>query len=373
MRIVALGFRGFPNVQGGIENHCEHLYPRLVNFGCEVIAFSRASYTGKTPYEYKGVKIIPVWAPRHKTIETLLHTGLCTLMAKKYKPDIIHYHAIGPAIFVPLAKKLGFKVITTHHGFDYDRKKWGPLAKAFLKNGERCLSKSDLVITVSEHIKKQLQRQYNCRVETIPNGVDLPEIIPAGHYCQKWRVVPEKYFLFAGRLVPEKCVHDLLNAFSTIKTDWKLVIAGAADYENLYSRELMNQAASNSKVIMTGFITGIELQELFSNAGCFVLPSSHEGLSIVLLEALSFGLPCIISDIPANKGINHPTVQYFPVHRVAALSDLLIKTAEKMQLTDRNQGRFYVTTHFNWDSIASRTHELLLQICKTKQNGINKG
>jgi glycosyltransferase involved in cell wall biosynthesis len=362
MRIVALGLRGFPNIQGGVEKHGEHLYPRLVNFGCEVIVFGRTPYTGKTPYEYKGVRIIPVWSPRHKTLETIIHTCLCTLIAKKYKPDILHFHAIGPAIFVPLAKKLGLKVISTHHGFDYDRKKWGPFAKTLLKNGERCLCKSDLIITVAEHIQNKLQRQCSCRALTIPNGVDLPEIIPPGSYCQKWRVVSGKYFLFAGRLVPEKCVPDLLNAFSAMKTDWKLVIAGAADHEDPYSKELINRAAQNPNVVMTGFVTGIELQELFSNAGCFVLPSSHEGLPIVLLEALSFGLPCIVSDITANKIINHPTVQHFPVHRVEALRDLMQQNVEKTRIIERNIGRSYVATCFNWDSIASRTYELMQQL-----------
>ena len=210
MRIVALGFRGFPNVQGGIEKHCEQLYPRLAKFGCEIVILSRAPYTGTTPYNYKGVRVVPIWSPRHKTLESLLHTSLCSLIARKYKPDIIHFHAIGPSVFIPFAKKMYPRVIATHHGFDYEREKWGILAKKFLKYGECNLCKADRVITISDHIREFLIKTYACNATTIPNGVDLPDLIQCGEFCKKYGVGSGKYFLFAGRLVPEKVYMNLL-------------------------------------------------------------------------------------------------------------------------------------------------------------------
>ncbi|MBN2188300.1 MAG: glycosyltransferase family 4 protein [Chitinispirillaceae bacterium] len=362
MRIVALGLRGFPNIQGGIENHCENLYPRLVRYGCEVIVLSRSPYTGKKPYEYKGVKIYPLWSPRHKSLETLLHTVLAVICAGKYKPDLIHFHAVGPAAFVPFIKARGIKVAVTHHGFDYERAKWGRVARGFLRFGERQMCTADGIIAVSDHIREYLEKKYGVAVSTIPNGVSLPEITGPGPYCRKWNVEQGRYFLFTGRLVPEKCVHELLEAFRAVQTDWKLVIAGNADHDDTYSKELRKQASTTEKVIMTGFITGKELREIFSNAGCFVLPSSHEGLPIALLEALGFGLPCIVSDIPPNRCIKHSSVSYFPVHGVLTLKNLLQQACRTPVSNDKNSGRAYVSSAFNWDSIAEKTYDYFKHI-----------
>jgi len=362
MRIVAIGLRGFPDVQGGIEKHCEHLYPRLVTLGCEVIVLSRSPYTGRKPYVFNGVKIEPHWSPRQKTLEAFLHTFVGTIIAKCHRPDIVHFHATGPSFFVPFAKILGMKVIATHHGFDYERAKWGRLAKLFIKQGERHLCKADQVIAVSEHIRESLAHRLHCEATFIPNGVELPQIVPGSQFCAKWGVSSGKYFLFMGRLVPEKCVHDLLDAFEKMKTEWKLVIAGDADHKDAYSRELKTRAKSVKNAIMTGFITGFELGELCSNAGCFVLPSSHEGLPIALLEALSFGLPCIVSDIPANRGITHPTVRYFPVHDSSALRVLMQETIDNPEPISRSDGRAYVAAKFNWDDVAERTMELMKRL-----------
>ncbi len=362
MRILALGFRGFPNVQGGIEKHCEQLYPRLVNLGCEVIVFSRTSYTGKKEYTFKGVTVHPLWSLRYKSLETLIHTFIATLRAVRYRPDIIHYHAVGPGFFVPLARLLKMKVVATHHGFDYERTKWGRIGRAFLKMGERNMCSADRILAVSSHIQESLARRFNCRAAFIPNGVELPTILPEGNFCKKWGVTKGKYFLFTGRLVPEKCIHDIFNAFEQIETEWKLIIAGNADHRDAYSRKLKERAATMKNVVLTGGIYGDELSELYSNAGCFILPSSIEGLPIVLLEALSYGLPCIVSDIPPNRAISHPMIKYFPVHDIPALIQLLEETIHGSCYSDQNSARDYVSSYFNWDIIAQKTLHLFEEL-----------
>lgn len=358
IKIAALGFRGFPNVQGGIERHCENVYPRLVKLGCEVIAFCRSPYTQKKPFMFKGVRMIPVWMPKNKLIEAIFHTGICTILATKYKPDIIHFHAIGPSIFVVLAKMLGLKVVSTHHGFDYEREKWGRFAKLILKVGEKQLCKSDHCIAVSDHIRERLVNQFPCKVTTIPNGVMCTEILPFGEFCTKWNLQKDKYFIFVGRLVPEKCIEDLLNAFKMMDSDWKLVIAGQADHEGSYSTKLEEQIVSIKNVVRTGFVHGRELQELYSNAGCFVLPSSHEGLPIVLLEALSFGLPIIVSDIAPNRNIEQQFARFYPVHDINALTQLMQKQCIGQHETDKNIAREYVSANYNWEHIAVQIHNI---------------
>jgi glycosyltransferase involved in cell wall biosynthesis len=363
MQIVALGLRGFPDVQGGIEKHCEQLYPRLVQLGCEIIVFSRSPYTGNNPSTFKGVKIIPVWTPRNKLLETVLHTFFCTLIANKFNPDIIHYHAAGPAMFVPLAKMFGLRVVATHHGFDYSRAKWGTFAKAFLRQGERHLCQSHGVITVSRHIQTSLLHRLGCQSELIPNGVELPEILPAGEVCRKYAVQKKRYFLFTGRFVPEKNIDKLILAFSAARTNWKLVIAGSADHEDNYSRNLMKMIRVTPGVISTGFIKGAELQEIYSNAGCFVLPSSHEGLPISLLEALSYGLPCIVSDIPANRNVGYSGIHFFPSGDIEALTSLLIPQALITEPTGIDKAaRVFVARNYNWDDIAQSTMILYKKI-----------
>ena len=361
--ILVFGLRGFPNIQGGIETHCQQLFPRLVKYGYEITLLGRRPYTGKKPYDYNGVNVVPVFSPKKRSLEALIHTFLCCLITIVKRPSIVHIHAIGPSFFIPFLRLFGFKVIATHHGFDYHRAKWGRFARWFLKTGERNMCSANAVISISTHITEFLDLEYSKKAYQIPNGVVLPQILPSGEYCKKWKLKKGNYVLFCGRFVPEKNIHDLIEAFKGINTDWKLVIAGDADHEDEYSLRI-KQERDTPNIVLTGFITGVELQELYSNAGCFVLPSSHEGLPIALLEALSYGLHCVASDIPANRGIGHHSIIYFPVHDIQELRgsiDEIIKTEKNV---DHNSLREFINEHFNWDYIASETAKIYDSISK---------
>lgn len=355
MNIVVLGIRGFPGIQGGIENHCQHLYPRLVKNGCNVTIFARSNYVGVNEYTFEGIRIVPVPTVRKKSLETVIHTGTCCSLLRKYSPDIVHFHAIGPSLFVPFVKLSKAKIVATHHGFDYDRKKWGIIAKRVLRYGERQMCKADAVISISKHIGEFLKKRYNCNSFHIPNGVVLPEIIKPGSYCKRWSLQKGRYILFAGRMVPEKGVHELIEAFTSIKTDWKLVIAGDADHKDTYSKKVKKMGKSIKNVVMTGFVSGEELHEIYSNAGCFVLPSSHEGLPIALLEALSYGLPCIASDIPANRSVGHSSITFFPVHDNNQLAKAMYNETNSPRRIDQNEIRDFIQENYNWDTIAQKT------------------
>jgi len=358
LRIAVLGVRGIPNVQGGVETHCEALYPRLAAKGHDITLFARKGYVPEEPYRYRGVQVVPLWSVRKKSLEAILHTlyGIFYIALRRKSFDLLHIHAIGPSLVIPLARSLGIPVVMTHHGPDYDRKKWGPFGKKVLRFGEVCSAKfATEIIAVSRHIRKLLITNFNRDATYIPNGVDLPDILPPGQFLRKYNLQPRKYFLAVGRLVPEKGFHDLLAAFSGINTDWKLVIAGGADHEDDYSRGIKRDAAKNGQVVMTGFIKGEELQEIFSNAGLFVLPSYHEGLPIVLLEALSYDLPILASDIPANQELVS-SEETFPVGDVDALC---IKLKEAIQhASTTSQGRARIQSEFNWGIIADKTEEI---------------
>ena len=178
MHIAVIGLRGFPDIQGGIETHCQNLYPLIFNFGHKVSVLARSPYVSKKKYTYKGVNIIPLWCPKIKQLETLIHTFVASLYLLYLKPDVVHIHGIGPSLFVPLVKFFGFKVVSTHHGFDYDRAKWGRVAKILLRAGENQLKRTDAVISIADHISEKLRRKAISNIYTIPNGVSVPEITP---------------------------------------------------------------------------------------------------------------------------------------------------------------------------------------------------
>ena len=365
LRIAVLGTRGIPDIMGGVETHCQELFPRLVARGHQITLFGRAPYLeSKTPYEYRGIKVIPLWAPKKKSLEAIVQTLLGVLYVVKHRNqfDLLHIHAIGPALLVPLAKLFGIPVVMTHHGPDYDRQKWGRLAKYVLRMGESFGCRfADAVVTVSRHIASLVEFQFHRKATYIPNGVNLPELAPPGAMVTRHQLVPRKYILTVGRFVPEKGFHDLLKAISTCHTDWKLVIAGDADHEDDYSRGLKQQAAQDSRVMLTGFIRGSELAEIFSNAGLFVLPSYHEGLPIALLEAISYNLPILASDIPANLELADAG-ETFPVGDVTVLSEKL------QQLTTvgatKAAARHRLEHEFNWDVVAAATEEVYWNIMR---------
>ena len=367
MKIAVVGTRGFPGVQGGVEKHCEELYPRLVKLGCKVLVFTRTPYIPpeKRLNEWKGVKFFHLWCPRKKSLEAITHTFLAVILAKKWKPDILHIHAIGPALVIPFARALGFKIVMTHHGPDYERAKWGNLAKKVLKLGEkRGVIHSNCIIAISKGIRKHIKAKFGKEAVFIPNGVCIPQIISPGEELRRWELKPKEYVFTACRFVPEKGLHDLIRAYQRINNPlFKLVIAGDADHETFYSRELKKLAAETPGVVLTGFVSGKRLGELFSNAGLFVLPSYYEGLPIALLEALSYGLPVLVSDIPQHKELPLENYRYFQKGNIADLSKKMLELFKK-GISEKEKEKYIslIRKNYDWDQIAKKTLKVYEEI-----------
>lgn len=386
MKIVVIGTRGFPNVQGGVERYCEQLYPELVEKGHEVIVLARASYVEEKRYKYKGVEVIALDCPKNKYLETATHSKKAVVYAKKLKPDILHIHGIGPALYAPLARRSGMKVVVTVHSLNYEHDNWGWFAKRMLKKGEaRACKYAHKVIAISEDIAESLRKKYRCKPEVIKNGVSVQEKPEDITTLLKYRVQSNKYILAVGRFVPEKRFQDLIDVFDALrgpwtlegkekgpfkdpealpegrqekihKEEWKLVIAGDADHEDDYSRKLKQSARDTYNVVLTGFLAGEDLEELYANAGLYVLPSSHEGLPISLLEAMSYGVSCIASDIPANRAVPFSEDRYFKPGNIPQLGEKIkhfidhpISEAEKQSQIE------YVRKNYSWEEIAEAT------------------
>ena len=360
-KIIVLGTRGFPNVQGGVETHCLHLYSRLVKLGYDVTVITRKPYIDISIKEFEGVKFSPLWCPKSKFLEAFIHTFLGVFKARFMGCDVLHIHAIGPSIMVPLARILGLKVVITHHGPDYDRAKWNNIAKFVLKTGEGfgCMF-ANKIITISKHIADMIKALYSKDAIIIPNGVDMPEIIEDPAILDEYNLQKGKYSLTVGRFVPEKGFHDLIEAFSDCSEDSKIVIVGDADHHDEYSQNLRKLAAENKNVILTGRLTGKPLQVLYSNAQLFVLPSYHEGLPIVLLEAMSYGLNCIVSDIPANRAVELEGNRYFIAGDIVKLYEIIQYFKDNPLTAEQKQSQLdLIKTKYNWDTIATETVKVL--------------
>lgn len=356
--IMMLGLRGFPGVQGGVEAHAEHLCPKLVELGCRVEAIVRSNYQ---PHEvgsqWRGVRFKRLWAPKSRGLEAIVHTFLGVLCAAIKRPDILHIQAIGPSLLVPCARLLGLKVVVTHHGPDYDRQKWGAFAKCMLKLGERFgMRFANARIVISKGIQDLVKQMYGAESFLIPNGVSLPQLPHTQEALDRFGLSRGRYVLMVSRLVPEKRHPDLIRAFENAALDdWKLALVGASDHPDEYTRALL-AAGRRPDVVCTGFQSGQTLRELYAHAGMFVLPSSHEGLPIALLEALSYGLPVIASDIPANMEVGLPQNHYFPLGDTEKLAERLREFAAQVQSEESKHAlRAWVSERYDWEKVAQGT------------------
>ncbi|MDR2843782.1 MAG: glycosyltransferase family 4 protein [Candidatus Symbiothrix sp.] len=354
MKIAVTGTRGIPHILGGVETHCEELFPRLAGKGFDITIIRRKSYVQDSLSEYKGVHLLDIPTPRKKAFEAIIHTLKAIHAAKfKLKADLVHIHAIGPALATPYAKLLGLKVVITHHGPDYDRAKWGKAAQWMLRLGERIgVLFADGVIVISETIHQIVKTRYGrTDAHLIHNGVSQPVFASDNDYLHSLGIEAQKYIFAMGRFVPEKNFHQLVRAFASLneKKGYRLVLAGDADFEDEYSIAL-KQLAGENNVVLTGFVKGHKLQTLLSQAAAFVLPSSHEGLPISLLEAMSYHLPVLASDIPANLEVGLPPENYFPVNDTIVLAEKLNNA-----LSIGKQDVFYNMEVYDWDKIAEQT------------------
>jgi glycosyltransferase involved in cell wall biosynthesis len=355
--LCVTGLRGIPGVMGGVETHCEELLPRVAalapDLSIEVVG--RKAFIPDAPYDYRGVHVTAVTAPRRASTEAIASTFLAVLHAAR-RSKMIHIHAIGPALLAPLARLLGLRVIMTHHGDDYDRAKWGRFAKAMLRLGERLgVRYAHQVIAVAPTLADRLKGQFPDKagsIRYIPNGApDLPDDLSTQQVLEQFGLQPKGYILAIGRLVPEKGFDYLVRAFRRLDQRRKLVIVGSDIHDSDFSRELLRQA--DQQVLFLGSQPRSVLRRLYEEADLFVLPSLHEGLPISALEAAACGTPMLLSDIVPNRDLGLEPRNYFPVADESALASALGRDAGEYAYDVEGLRR-----QFDWDGIAERTLEV---------------
>ena len=358
MKIAMIGTKGIPATWGGIEHHVEEIATRMVALGHEVTVYCRPYYTTTDKEYYKGVHLKKIPTIPSKNLEAIVHTFLATIHAMTEDYDIVHYHAIGPATMAILARMAGKNTVVTVHGLDWQREKWAKPARMYLKFGEYAsIWFPYRTITVSKFLKSYLENKYERPVTYIPSAVTDPIILPPDK-IEAYGIGRRDYILFVARLVPEKGCHFLIDAYKRLNPDMKLVIAGGSSHSDDYVAELHKHASD--KIIFPGYVYGEELQELYSNAYCYVHPSTIEGLPVTLLEALAYGNCVITSDIPANMEVVEDNGVIFENMNVDGLCEALKMVIENPALARElgERAMAHGMAEYNYDKVTEKTEAL---------------
>ena len=360
MRIGVIGSRGFPEIQGGIETHCMELYTRLAGMGDhQITVYRRRPYVNSKNKNasFTNIKFVDLRVPKSKSLETLLHSFFSTLHALFQNYDIVHFHNTGPGFFIPLLKMLGIKVVFSYHNVSYTQKKWNLAARWFLSFSEIVsMNNADYIIFISEVIRAEMVKKYEInKYKVIFNGVCLPEKSNRFDYLEELGLQKQKYVIGVGRFLEEKGFDYLISAFRKANLpEYKLVLVGDTDYPTEYSDKLKSLAKKNN-VVLTGFIKGEKLNQVYSFARLFIMSSFQEGLPIALLEAMSYNIDVLVSDIPANLQIGLAGEDYFRVGDVKSLQENIVK-----KLSNGNNRSFndILSSKFNWDKIVLETNNI---------------
>ncbi len=369
MKIAMIGHKRIPSREGGVEIVVEELSTRMVKSGNEVVCYNRGGKHAldknqkiEDLKEYKGVKLKKVLTIDKKGLAAMTSSFSATISALFSKVDVVHYHAEGPCAWMWIIKWFSKKrVIATIHGLDWQRAKWGGFATKYIKYGEKTAAKyADEIIVLSKNVQEYFKKEYNRETKFIPNGVSKPKIEKPDIIKKKYKLGKDDYILFLGRIVPEKGIHYLIDAFKNISTDKKLVIAGGASDTSEYYKELKEKAKDNKNIIFTGFIQGKELDELYSNAYIYCLPSDLEGMPLSLLEAMSYGNCCLTSDIDECTEVLEDKGTIFKKGNVKDLTKVLQKMCDSEELVNKYKkgAQDYILSKYNWDDVVEKTLEL---------------
>lgn len=362
MRIAMVGQKRTGSREGGVEVVVSELARRMAARGHEVTCYDRrGAGAPEEPFEWEGVRVVPVTTVDAKGMAALSSSFFATRAALRDKPDVIHYHAEGPCVPLRLARERGVRTVATIHGLDWQRAKWGRLASAYIKLGERTAATcADELVVLSEPARAYFQEAYGREAALVPNGIDPKEPVEAVEIRSRWGLEPGGYLLYLGRIVPEKGLHYLIDAYRGMDTDLRLVVAGGSSDTSEYLEQVRAQAEGDPRVLFTGFVEGRPLEELCSNAYLYVLPSDVEGMPMSLLEAMAYGRCCVTSDIPECADVLAGTGVTFPKGDAAALRAALEALVDDPARVSElgAAARERVRSTYDWERVVDRTLEL---------------
>lgn len=368
LNIAMLGHKRIPSREGGIEIVVEELATRMVSAGHNVTCYNRRGHhvSGEefdvaTGDNYKGIRLKSVFTLDKKGLAAMTSSFSAAVRVAFGKYDVVHFHAEGPCAMLWLPKLFGKKCIATIHGLDHQRAKWGRFASAYIMLGEKVAVKfADEIIVLSAGVQEYFRATYGRETKFIPNGVNRPRIKKADKITEKFGLEKDDYILFLGRIVPEKGLRYLIEAYKNVDTKKKLVIAGGTSDTNIFMRELKEMAAGDGRILFTGFVQGQELEELYSNAYIYTLPSDLEGMPLSLLEAMSYGNCCLVSDIAECAEVVEDKAIVFQKSKVEDLKNKLQELCDDAGSVQKykNDAAEFICGKYDWDSVGERTLKL---------------
>jgi glycosyltransferase involved in cell wall biosynthesis len=372
MKIAMIGQKGLPATYGGIERHVEEIASRLVQRGHEVTVYCRYDYTPEDTF-FKGIRLIRRPSINTKHLGTATHVSASTFDALFRDYDVVHFHALGPSVFSGFPRLRGAATVVTVHGLDWQREKWGRMVSWLLKRCEYpAVHFPSSTVVVSHTLQRYFREHHGRETVYVPNGTSLFEMRPASN-IDRFGLEAGKYILFVGRLVPEKGVHYLAEAYQGVNTDMKLAIAGGYAFAQEYQEKI--QSYESDRIRLLGYVFGEALAELWSNAYLVVLPSTLEGLSIALLEALSYGRCVLISDIPENLEVAGDCAMSFQSRDVEDLRGKMQQLIDNPDMVRAYEAkaRRHVEDHFSWDRVVDSLEKLYLTLRTSREAGGKSG
>lgn len=365
LNIAMLGHKRIPSREGGIEVVVEELSTRMVKAGHSVTCYNRSGhhvsgkeFDGSSQKEYKGVKLISIFTIDRKGLAAMTSSFFGAICAAFGRYDVVHFHAEGPCAMLWLPKLFGKRCIATIHGIDWQRTKWGGFASKYIQFGEKTAAKyADEIIVLSEGVQKYFMDAYGKKTVFIPNGVNRPTLRSPQVMKEKYGLDKDEYILFLGRLVPEKGITYLIKAFQEVTTDKKLVIAGGSSDTGSFMQELTRLARGDDRIVFTGFVQGRLLEELYSNAYVYTLPSDLEGMPLSLLEAMSYGNCCLTSDIAECTEVIEDKALVFKKSDVSNLKAKLQYACDRPDVVQELKERAaeFICQKYNWDDVVEQT------------------
>lgn len=373
MKVAMVGHKIIPSRRGGIEKVLTSLCPLLVEEGAEVTCYNRSSDKVENEYvgtvvdkKYCGVKLKKAFTLNARGVSAMMASFTAAIGAAFGKYDIVHFHAEGPCAAMWIPKLFGKKCVATVHGLDWQREKWGKgFASKYIKFGEKVMAKyADEIIVLSESAAKYFKDTYNRDTVLINNGIEKPDKKQADKIKELYGISKDEYICMVSRLTAEKGVHYLIDAYNSINTDKKLVIAGDTSDTDDYVELLKKKAEGNSNIIFTGFISGDVLDEIYSNAYLVALPSDIEGMSLSLLEAMAYGNAVLCSDIPENTLVVEDKAIHFEKSNISDLADKLQMLCDKQDIRDdyKKNAEEFILGKYNWNDVAKSTHNLYKKV-----------
>ena len=363
MKIAIIGHKRIPSNEGGIEKGVEQHAVRMAALGHQVTVYNRGGHNvfgkefdGIKRREYKGVKIVTIPTPSGSAAVPV-YSFLATLHAAFSRYDCVSIRASGPCAMVPLAKLFRLRVVASLHGIDSQRDKWSGFASKYLAFGEKmAATKADVCLVLSKNMKEYVDTTYGINSVLFANGIDKPEKFEPDIIRKKYGLEPESYVLSLGRIVPEKGIHYLINAFRKCNTNKKLVIVGGAESNKEYYNQLLELSKGDDRILFTGYAFGKEIQEFYSNAYLFAMPSNLEGMANALLEAMSYGNCCLISDIPENTEVVEDKAVWFEKGNEQDLQEKLQILLEDEALANKYKENAapFILKRYSWDLIVDQ-------------------